>query len=158
MRPSCGAPPLGHALTSSSTAPNDGREADVSPDAAGQVDGNTLIAESLKNQGIDSLFGIVGYPVYGVASAAQKAGLRYFGFRNEQAASYAAGAVGYLTGRPGACLTVSGPGMVHAIAGLSNAWANCWPMILLGGANDSYLRTVRVRSRRRRKSKRRGPL
>lgn len=103
------------------------------------VDGNTLIAETLKQQGIESLFGIVGYPVYGVATAAQRAGLRYYGFRNEQAASYAAGAVGYLTGRPGACLTVSGPGMVHAIAGLANAWANCWPMLLLGGANDSYL-------------------
>lgn len=37
---------------------------------------------------------------------------QFFGFRNEQAASYAAGAVGYLTGYPGACLVVSGPGNV----------------------------------------------
>ncbi len=43
-----------------------------------------------------------------------------------------------MTQRPGACLVVSGPGMVHGVAGLSNAWSNCWPMILLGGANDSY--------------------
>ena len=58
--------------------------------------------------------------------------------RNEQSASYAAAAVGYLTGRPGACLVVSGPGVIHGIAGLSNAWANCWPMILIGGACGSY--------------------
>lgn len=102
------------------------------------INGERLIARSLKQQGVDYLFGIVGFPVYGLASAAQKEGIRYFGFRNEQAASYAAGAVGYLTGRPGACLTVSGPGMVHGIAGLANAWANCWPMILLGGASDSF--------------------
>ena len=38
-----------------------------------------------------------------------------------QGASYAAGAVGYFTGRPGACLTVSGPGMIHGVAGLANA-------------------------------------
>ena len=62
----------------------------------------------------------------------------YFGFRNEQSASYAAGAYGYLSGRPGVCLAVSGPGMIHAIAGLANAQANCWPMLLIGGANDSF--------------------
>lgn len=102
------------------------------------LDGATVIARALKQQGVDYLFGIVGFPVFGVARAAQKEGIKYLGFRNEQAASYAAGAVGYLTGRPGACLTVSGPGMIHGIAGLANAWSNCWPMILLGGANDSY--------------------
>jgi len=103
-----------------------------------KIDGATLIARSLKSQGVDLMFGVVGFPVVPVAVAAQKEGIRYFGFRNEQAASYAAGVAGYLTGRPAACLTVSGPGMIHAIAGLSNAWSNCWPMILLGGANDSY--------------------
>ncbi len=102
------------------------------------IDGARLIARSLKSQGIDTMFGVVGFPVVPIASAAQKEGISYYGFRNEQAASYAAGAVGYLTGRPGACLAVSGPGMIHAIAGLSNAWSNRWPMLLLGGANDSY--------------------
>ncbi|MCH2409902.1 oxalyl-CoA decarboxylase, partial [Myxococcota bacterium] len=103
-----------------------------------KIDGATLIARSLKSQGVDLMFGVVGFPVVPVAVAAQKEGIRYFGFRNEQAASYAAGVAGYLSRRPAACLTVSGPGMIHAIAGLSNAWSNCWPMILLGGANDSY--------------------
>jgi 2-hydroxyacyl-CoA lyase 1 len=102
------------------------------------VSGATIIARSLKQQGVEHMFGVVGFPVVPIAIAAQREGIRYYGFRNEQAASYAAGAVGYLTGRPGACLAVSGPGMVHAIAGLANAWSNCWPMILLGGANDSY--------------------
>jgi 2-hydroxyacyl-CoA lyase 1 len=97
-----------------------------------------VIARALRQQGVDLMFGVVGFPVVPIAMAAQREGIRYFGFRNEQAASYAAGAVGYLTGRPGACLCVSGPGMIHGIAGLANAWSNCWPMILLGGANDSY--------------------
>jgi 2-hydroxyacyl-CoA lyase 1 len=103
-----------------------------------EIRGATVIARSLKQQGVEYMFGIVGFPVVPIAAATQHEGIRYFGCRNEQAASYAAGAVGYLTGRPGACLAVSGPGMIHAIAGLSNAWANCWPMILLGGANDTY--------------------
>ena len=67
------------------------------------------------------MFGIVGFPVQPIAREAQKAGIKYYGCRNEQSASYAAGAVGYLTGRPGACLVVSGPGVVHGLAGLSNA-------------------------------------
>lgn len=102
------------------------------------ISGSRAIARSLKQQGVEYMFGIVGFPVFGIAAAAQKEGIQYYGFRNEQSASYAAGAVGYLTGRPGACLAVSGPGMIHAIAGLANAWSNCWPMILLGGAPDSY--------------------
>ncbi len=103
-----------------------------------ELDGATLIARSLKQQGVEHMFGIVGFPVIPVAFAAQREGIQYVGFRNEQSASYAAGAVGYLTGRPAACLCVSGPGMIHGIAGAANAWSNAWPMILLGGANDSF--------------------
>src|SRR5438045_7514696 len=103
-----------------------------------EVDGATLIARSLKQQGIDHLFGVVGFPITAIAVAAQKEGIAYLGMRNEQSAAYAAGAYGYLTGRPGACLTVTGPGVVHGLAGLANAQQNCWPMILIGGASETY--------------------
>jgi 2-hydroxyacyl-CoA lyase 1 len=103
-----------------------------------EVDGATLVARSLKKQGVKFMFGIVGFPVQPIAAAAQKEGITYVGMRNEQSASYAAQAVGYLTGRPGACLVVSGPGVVHALAGLANAQQNGWPMILIGGASESW--------------------
>lgn len=103
-----------------------------------EVDGATVIARSLKQQGIDHLFGVVGFPVGPIAEAAQKAGINYIGMRNEQAASYAAQAYGYMTGRPGACIVVTGPGVVHGLAGLANAQQNCWPMILIGGASETY--------------------
>jgi len=101
-----------------------------------EVDGATLVARSLKQHGVQYMFGIVGVPVVPIAFAAQREGITYIGMRHEQSASYAAQAVGYLTGRPGACLVVSGPGMTNAISGLANAWSNRWPMILLGGASD----------------------
>jgi 2-hydroxyacyl-CoA lyase 1 len=82
------------------------------------------------------MFGIVGIPVVPIAFAAQREGIKYIGMRHEQSAAYAAQAVGYLTGRPGACLAVSGPGMTNAISGLANAWSNRWPMILLAGSSD----------------------
>ena len=102
------------------------------------VNGAQLMARSLKQQGVDYIFGIVGFPVQGFAAEAQQAGITYVGMRNEQAASYAAHAAGYLTGRPQGCLTVSGPGVIHAFAGLANAKQNCWPMILIGGASPVY--------------------
>ena len=101
-----------------------------------EIDGATLIARSLKQHGVEYMFGIVGIPVVPIAFAAQREGIRYIGMRHEQSASYAAQAVGYLTGRPGACLVVSGPGMTNAISGIANAWSNRWPMILLGGSSD----------------------
>jgi len=97
------------------------------------------VAEAVKKYGIKYAFGVVGVPVIEVGMALQSAGVMYIGMRNEQAASYAAGAVGYLTGVPGLCLCVSGPGVVHSLAGLANAKENGWPMVLIGGASDSYL-------------------
>ena len=101
-----------------------------------KLTGATIMARALKEQGVEYMFGIVGFPVQPIARAAQLAGIKYYGCRNEQSASYAAGAVGYMTGRPGAALVVSGPGVVHGLAGLSNAKENCWPMILIGGASS----------------------
>ncbi len=103
-----------------------------------KISGATLIARSLKQQGVDHLFGVVGFPVGPIAVAAQEEGINYVGMRNEQAASYAAQAYGYMTGRPGACIVVTGPGVVHGLAGLANAQQNCWPMILIGGASETY--------------------
>ncbi|XP_038044402.1 2-hydroxyacyl-CoA lyase 1-like [Patiria miniata] len=101
-----------------------------------KMDGARVIAEALKAQGVEYVFGIVGFPVIEVGMAIQAAGINYIGMRNEQAASYAAGAIGYLTGRPGVCLVVSGPGMLNTISGLANATINCWPMIVIGGSSD----------------------
>ena len=103
-----------------------------------EIKGADLLAKSLKEQGVEYMFGVVGFPVGPIAEAAQKVGLPYIGMRNEQAASYAAGAVGFLTGRPGSCIVVTGPGVIHGLAGLANAQQNCWPMILIGGASETY--------------------
>jgi 2-hydroxyacyl-CoA lyase 1 len=99
--------------------------------------GASVLVRALKQQGVDHLFGVVGYPVTSIAHAAQQAGIAYIGMRNEQAASYAAQAASYFLGRPQACLVVSGPGVVHGLAGLANAQENNWPMLLIGGASSS---------------------
>ncbi|KAI4810719.1 hypothetical protein KUCAC02_013652 [Chaenocephalus aceratus] len=107
-----------------------------------EVTGAQLIAESLKAQKVEYMFGIVGVPIIEVAMAAQAAGIKYIGMRNEQAACYAASATGYLTGRPGACLVVSGPGLIHALGGMANANVNCWPVVVIGGSSDQNQETA----------------
>lgn len=75
------------------------------------------------------MFGIIGIPVVELSMAFQQVGLKYVGMRNEQAAVYAAQAIGYLTRTPGVCLVVSGPGLLNVTAGMANAQINCWSVI-----------------------------
>ncbi|KAK3927979.1 2-hydroxyacyl-CoA lyase 1 [Frankliniella fusca] len=99
-----------------------------------EMDGNSILAEALKFQGVEYVFGIVGIPVIELSMAMQAVGLHYIGCRNEQAACYAAQAMGYLTGKPAVCLVVSGPGLLHVFGGMANAQINCWPLIVIGGS------------------------
>lgn len=101
-----------------------------------EIDAITIIAESLKAQGVEYVFGIIGIPVVELSMAMQAAGLKYIGMRNEQAACYSAQAIGYLTGKPGVCLVVSGPGLLHVTGGMANAQVNCWPLLIIGGATN----------------------
>ncbi|KAL2247001.1 2-hydroxyacyl-CoA lyase [Sesamum indicum] len=100
------------------------------------VDGNSLVAMCLARAGVDKMFGVVGIPVTSLANRAVALGIRFIAFHNEQSAGYAASAYGYLTRRPGVLLTVSGPGCVHGLAGLSNATANAWPMVMISGSSE----------------------
>ncbi len=100
------------------------------------TDGFHLVVEALKRNGIDTIFGVAGIPITDLARLAQAEGLRYIGFRHEQSAGNAAAAAGYLTQKPGICLTVSAPGFLNGMVALANATTNCFPMILISGSSD----------------------
>lgn len=104
----------------------------------GITGGSQVIAEALFQLGIRHIFGIVGIPVIEVADACIDRGIQFISFRNEQAASYAASIYGYLTGLPGVCLVVGGPGVLHAIPGVGNASVNCLPLLLLAGSSETH--------------------
>lgn len=101
--------------------------------------GAQVIAQALHDLGITVVFGLVGIPVVEIAEEAIKLGIRFIAFRNEQAASYAASAYGYLTGRPGVCLVVGGPGVLHAMAGVGR-----WGLLLRGSANRLHRLVIRL--------------
>src|SRR5205807_1576582 len=64
------------------------------------------------------------------------AGMRVLSFRHEQNAGNAAAAAGFLTKKPGICLTVSAPGFLNGLTALANATTNCFPMILISGSSE----------------------
>jgi len=64
-------------------------------------------------------------------------GIRYIGTRHEQAAGYAAQAMSYLKGESAPVSSSPDRGMTNAISALGNAWANCWPMLLMGLVQSS---------------------
>ncbi|KAF3040086.1 hypothetical protein E8E12_006014 [Didymella heteroderae] len=113
----------------------------MAPQSQSPTTGASIIARTLKDLSVAVIFGIVGVPVSDIAEQAINIGVRFIGFRNEQAASYAATAYGYLTGRPGVCLVVGGPGVLHAVAGVGNASANNFPLLLLSGSIETHLVT-----------------
>jgi oxalyl-CoA decarboxylase len=101
-----------------------------------QIDGFHLVIEALRLNGIDTIFGLPGIPITDLTRKAQAAGMRVISFRHEQNAGYAASIAGFLTGRPGVCLTVSAPGFLNGLTALANATTNCFPMILVSGSSE----------------------
>src|ERR1700722_9406761 len=100
------------------------------------TDGFHLVIDALKCNDIDTIFGLVGIPITDLARLAQAEGMRFIGFRHEQHAGNAAAIVGYMTQKPGICMTVSAPGFLNGLTALANATTNCFPMILISGSSE----------------------
>ena len=100
------------------------------------TDGFHLVVDALKLNGIENIFGLVGIPITDLARLAQAEGLRFVSFRHEQNAGNAAAISGYLTQKPGICMTVSAPGFLNGLTALANATTNCFPMILISGSSE----------------------
>ncbi|GAY14081.1 oxalyl-CoA decarboxylase [Mycobacterium sp. shizuoka-1] len=105
----------------------------TSPDAL--TDGFHLVVDALALNDVATIYGVVGIPITDLARLAQASGIRYIGFRHESDAGHAAAAAGFLTGKPGVCLTVSGPGFLNGMVALANATVNCFPMVHIAGSS-----------------------
>ncbi|MDB5986407.1 MAG: oxalyl-CoA decarboxylase [Nevskia sp.] len=103
---------------------------------AEQTDGFHLVIDALKLNDLNTIFGLVGIPITDLARLAQGEGMRFIGFRHEQHAGNAAAIAGYMTQKPGICMTVSAPGFLNGLTALANATTNCFPMILISGSSE----------------------
>jgi oxalyl-CoA decarboxylase len=108
----------------------------VTEQSAQETDGFQLVIDALKLNGIDTVFGLPGIPITDLTRKLQRNGLRVVSFRHEQNAGYAASIAGFLTQKPGICLTVSAPGFLNGLTALAHATTNCFPMILISGSSE----------------------
>jgi len=106
------------------------------PAAQALTDGFHLVIDALKLNDINTIYGVPGIPITDLGRFAQAAGMRVISFRHEQHAGYAAAIAGYLTQKPGICLTVSAPGFLNGLTALAHATTNCFPMILISGSSE----------------------
>ncbi|MBX2853754.1 MAG: oxalyl-CoA decarboxylase [Rhodobacteraceae bacterium] len=100
------------------------------------TDGFHLLIDALKLNGVETIYNVPGIPITDLGRYAQGEGLRVLSFRHEQSAGYAAAAAGFLTKKPGVCMTVSAPGFLNGLTALAHANVNCWPMILISGSSE----------------------
>jgi oxalyl-CoA decarboxylase len=100
------------------------------------TDGFHLVIDALKLNGITTIYGVPGIPITDFGRMAQAEGIRVISFRHEQNAGNAAAIAGFLTRKPGICLTVSAPGFLNGLTALANATTNCFPMILISGSSE----------------------
>ena len=100
------------------------------------TDGFHLLIDALTLNGVETIYNVPGIPITDLGRYAQAQGLRVLSFRHEQHAGYAAAAAGFLTKRPGICMTVSAPGFLNGLTSLAHATTNCWPMILISGSSE----------------------
>ena len=103
------------------------------------TDGFHLVIDALKLNGIDTIYGVPGIPITDLCRLAQAEGIRFIGFRHEQSAGNAAAIAGYLTKKPGICLTVSAPGFLNGLVALANATTNGFPMIQISGSSERHI-------------------
>ncbi len=100
------------------------------------TDGFHLIIDALKLNGVETIYGVPGIPITDFGRMAQAEGIRVLSFRHEQNAGNAAAIAGFLTKKPGICLTVSAPGFLNGLTALANATTNCFPMIQISGSSE----------------------
>ena len=118
------------------TAPEISTGGESTARSEGETDGFTLVIDALKLNGIETIFGLPGIPITDLTRRLQAAGMRVISFRHEQSAGYAASIAGFMTQKPGICLTVSAPGFLNGLTALANATTNCFPMILVSGSSE----------------------
>ena len=112
------------------------QETNGDPEAGTLTDGFHLVIDALKLNDINTIYNVPGIPITDLGRYMQAEGMRVLSFRHEQHAGYAAAIAGFLTKKPGICLTVSAPGFLNGLTALAHATTNCFPMILMSGSSE----------------------
>ena len=100
--------------------------------------GGVLAVAALRAAGVTELFTLSGGHVFPLYDAAHATGLRIVDVRHEQSAVFAAEAVAKLRRRPGLAVLTAGPGVTNGISGLTSAYFNGAPVLVIGGRAPAF--------------------
>ncbi len=100
-----------------------------------ELTGSEILAKSLKNEGTDVLFFLMGGPMLLAESSCIKEGIRPLDVRHEQAAALMGQAYSRLLQKPSVCMAASGPGVINLTTGIANALIDCAPVVAIGGSS-----------------------
>lgn len=95
--------------------------------------GAKILIESLKYEGVDTIFGYPGGTVLPIYDELYDSDIRHILVRHEQAAVHAADGYARASGRTGVCLATSGPGACNLVTGIATAYMDSVPVIALTG-------------------------
>lgn len=98
-----------------------------------RLNGAGMLIESLKNEGVDTVFGYPGGAVLNIYDALFDSGLRHILTRHEQGAAHAADGYARVTGKPGVCIATSGPGATNLVTGIATAHMDSIPIVAFTG-------------------------
>lgn len=100
------------------------------------ITGSEILAKALKKEGTENLFFLMGGPMIECEGFCVKEGIRPIDVRHEQAAAMMGNAYSRLTQKPSVCMAASGPGVINLCTGVANAFIDCAPMVICGGASS----------------------
>ncbi|MBB5869773.1 acetolactate synthase-1/2/3 large subunit [Allocatelliglobosispora scoriae] len=100
--------------------------------------GGALALAALRAAGVEELFTLSGGHIFPLYDAAHEAGFPLYDVRHEQTAVFAAEAVAKLQRRPGVAALTAGPGVTNGISGLTSAFFNAAPVLVLGGRAPQF--------------------
>jgi acetolactate synthase-1/2/3 large subunit len=100
--------------------------------------GGDLALATLRAYGVTEMFTLSGGHVFPLYDAAHKAGFPIYDVRHEQSAVFAAEAVAKLRRRPGLAVLTAGPGVTNGISGMTSAFFNASPVLVLGGRAPAF--------------------
>ncbi|HJV41559.1 thiamine pyrophosphate-binding protein [Caulobacter sp.] len=102
------------------------------------VTGAVYIAQCLKNEGVEMVFGQCGHTNYALIDACQREGIAYISFRHEQQAVHAADAYYRLSKKLAVINVHLSPGLTNALTGVVSAATDGTPMLVIAGNTPSY--------------------
>ena len=105
-----------------------------------KLSGAEMVVQSLRDEGVEYLFGYPGGAVLDIYDAIHTlGGIEHILVRHEQAAVHMADGYARSTGKVGCVLVTSGPGATNAITGILTAYTDSVPMVIISGQVMSNL-------------------